>query len=317
MQTLSATKSDFRFKTMRALITGADGFTGNYLADALRIRGFFVTGLFRTEPQSEAATEHFDHVIVADLLDEVQLATAVELSAPTVAAHLAAISSVDHANVSEMYETNIVGTRSLLKQLHKFAPRISSILLASSANIYGNSAELFINENTPLSPANDYGVSKLAMEYLAKTWFDKLPITIVRPFNYTGVGQSDRFVIPKIVNHFVRRVPEIELGNVSVFRDYSDVRDVAEAYAQLLTHPKPNQTFNVASGVATSLQELIDALAQITGHSIEVKVNPNFIRKDEIISLRGDDSRLRNAVELKTKKRLNETLSWMVSGGGQ
>ncbi len=299
---------------MRAFITGADGFTGTYLAHALRLRGFFVTGLFRTEPQHETARQHFDQIIVADLLDEAQLANAVELSSPTVVAHLAAISSVDHANVREMYETNIVGTRSLLMQICKSAPQVASILLASSANIYGNSAENFINEDCPALPANDYGVSKLAMEYLAKTWFDKLPITLVRPFNYTGIGQSERFVIPKIVDHFVRRASEIELGNTNVFRDYSDVRDVADAYAQLLVKPMPSKTFNVASGVASSLQEVIDSLRLITGHNLNIRVNPEFVRKDEIISLRGDDRRLRASVELKTKKRLNETLRWMVTG---
>lgn len=296
---------------MRALITGADGFTGRYLAEALRQRGYHVSGLFRRRPDPAFSTDFLDSVHVADLLDDVALQDVLETSAPTVVAHLAAISSIDHGDVREMYEINIVGSRKLLEKVAQFAPQVRSVLLASSANIYGNATVEFIDESTPPAPANDYGVSKLAMEYLAKTWFEKLPITIVRPFNYTGVGQSERFVIPKIVGHFARKVTKIELGNITVFRDYSDVRDVATTYAALLHAPQPGKTFNVASGVATSLNEIIGALTRISGHALNVSVNPNFVRANEIISLRGNESLLREAIPIKTKKRLDETLEWM------
>jgi GDP-6-deoxy-D-talose 4-dehydrogenase len=299
-------------QAMRALITGADGFTGCYLADALKQRGYHVTGLFRKQPDPAQSTDFLDSVCVADLLDDAALQEVVEMSAPTVVAHLAAISSVDHGDVREMYEINIVGSRKLLAKIARFAPQVRCILLASSANIYGNAAVEFIDESTPPAPANDYGVSKLAMEYLAKTWFEKLPITIVRPFNYTGVGQSERFVIPKIVGHFARKATTIELGNINVFRDYSDVRDVATAYAALLHTPQPGKTFNVASGVATSLSEIIGSLTRLSGHSLNVSVNPNFVRANEIISLRGNELLLREAMPIQTKKRLDETLEWML-----
>jgi GDP-6-deoxy-D-talose 4-dehydrogenase len=297
---------------MRAFITGADGFTGRYLANALKQRGYHVTGLFRQRPEANASTDFLDSVCVADLLDDTGLQAVIEKSAPTVVAHLAAISSVDHSDVREMYEINIVGSRKLLAKIAEFAPQVRCVLLASSANIYGNAAVELIDESTPPAPANDYGVSKLAMEFLAKTWFDKLPITIARPFNYTGVGQSERFVIPKIVAHFARRESKIELGNINVFRDYSDVRDVADSYAELLHVPHPGKTFNVASGVATSLNEIISALTRFSGHTIDVHVNPKFVRANEIVSLRGNEALLRATKPIQTKKRLDETLEWML-----
>jgi GDP-6-deoxy-D-talose 4-dehydrogenase len=297
---------------MRALITGADGFTGRFLGLALKQRGYHVTGLFRKQPDPALSIDFLDSVCVADLLDDAALQNVIETSAPTAVAHLAAISSVDHGDVREMYEINIVGSRKLLAKIAQFAPQVRCILLASSANIYGNATVEFIDESTPPAPANDYGVSKLAMEYLAKTWFDKLPITIVRPFNYTGVGQSERFVIPKIVGHFARKAPTVELGNINVFRDYSDVRDVATAYAELLNTPQPGKTFNVASGIATSLSEIIGALTRLSGHTLNLSINPNFVRANEIVSLRGNDALLRAALPTQTKKRLDETLFWML-----
>src|SRR3546814_19773637 len=111
-----------------------------------------------------------------------------------------------------------------LEALAAEAHAVECILLASSANVYGNAAEGVLDESTPLRPANDYAVSKAAMEYMARLWFDKLPIVIARPFNYTGIGPSDAFLLLKIVGHFPRGLTRIELGNRDVFRDFSDVR---------------------------------------------------------------------------------------------
>ena len=150
--------------------------------------------------------------------------------------HLAALAFVAEQDPALFYQVNVIGTRNLLEALCNQSTHSECTILASSANVYGNSELEIISESSPTRPANDYAVSKLTMEYLAKTYCDKLPITITLPFNYTGVGQSDRFLIPKIVKHFKKRAPVIELGNLDVAREFSDVRDVALIYRLLAEH---------------------------------------------------------------------------------
>src|SRR3546814_9151234 len=102
------------------------------------------------------------------------------------------------------------------------------------------------------------------MEYMARLWFDKLPIVIARPFNYTGIGQSDAFLLPKIVGHFHRGSTRIELGNLVVFRDFSDVRAFADPYCRLAQLFPVGRTVNVCSGTIPSLRDLIDMFQAIT-----------------------------------------------------
>ncbi|KHK87599.1 UNVERIFIED_CONTAM: GDP-6-deoxy-D-lyxo-4-hexulose reductase, partial [Mumia flava] len=227
----------------KVLITGVRGFTGQHLLKELLNAGHEVCGLAHT-PAPEASVR----VHVCDLLDRTALTEVLAREQPEAVVHLAAIAFVAHGDARAIYETNVVGTRNLLDAIHTSGCRPKSVLLASSANIYGNADREVIDESTPAAPANDYAVSKLAMEYMARLWEDKLPITIVRPFNYTGVGQSPNFLLPKIVSHFRERKPVLELGNLHVVRDFSDVRSVVAAYGRLLDERFAGQTFNVCSG---------------------------------------------------------------------
>ncbi len=231
----------------RALITGINGFTGKYVTSALERAGYVVYG---TGTVTEVDLPRYFQV---DLLDKQGLTRVLTEVQPTVVLHLAAIAFVGHGEAADFYQVNLIGTRNLLEALAAHAESLEAVLLASSANVYGNTTEGVLAENTPVNPANDYAVSKLAMEYMARLWFDKLPLFIVRPFNYTGVGQSIDFLIPKIVAHFRRRVPLIELGNLDVWRDFSDVRTVARIYKRLVEIKPIGQVVNVCSGNTHSL----------------------------------------------------------------
>jgi GDP-6-deoxy-D-talose 4-dehydrogenase len=250
-------------------------------------------------------------VNVVDLLDRDGLKRVVADVKPDLVAHLAAIAFVAHGDVDAIYRVNVVGTRNLLDALSNAGHCPKAVLLASSANIYGNSDLGVLNESVLPAPANDYAVSKLAMEYAAKLWMDRLPITIVRPFNYTGVGQADNFLLPKIVSHFQRSDKVIELGNIDVERDFSDVRYVASVYKQLLELAPSGQTFNVCSGKAVSLKQAIAMVEKLAGYNIDIRVNPAFVRANEVQRLLGDTTKLYAAIGAQTPIALENTLQWM------
>ena len=259
---------------MKILLTGADGFTGRPFAAQARAAGHEVVAL------------------VADLTDRNALQQQVQQCAPDAVVHLAAISFVGHADDNAFYAVNVVGTTELLAALAALPKPPRQVLLASSANVYGNCEASPITESQPTAPLNHYAMSKLAMEHMARTYADRLPLVITRPFNYTGPGQSPNFVIPKLVHHFARRAPEISLGNLQVEREFNDVQMVCDAYLQLLQHGQPGQTYNVCSGRPYALQFVIDELTRITGHQIQVKGNPAFVRANELHRLCGSPAKL-------------------------
>jgi nucleoside-diphosphate-sugar epimerase len=140
---------------------------------------------------------------------------------------------------------------------------------------------------------------------------DQLPIVITRPFNYTGRGQADNFLLPKIVAHFRQGARRIELGNLAIARDFSDVRVVAASYRRLLAASPAGQAFNVCSGRSYSLAKVIDILSGIAGYQIEVAVNPAFVRANEVLTLVGSNARLTGAIGPVEGVPLAETLRWM------
>ena len=302
-----AIHSDFLAKPKpRALITGLRGFTGHFLARELQDAGYQVFGTAHgTEAQGEGIYELdlCDKQAVQRLVDDVQ---------PDVVAHLAAISFVAHGDVEAIYRVNIIGTRNLLEVLAVAPKKPRAVLVASSANIYGNTTVEVISEAEPALPANDYAISKLAVEHIARLWMDKLPIVVTRPFNYTGVGQSENFLLPKIVSHFQRHAPQIELGNLDVARDFSDVRMVVQAYVRLIHDIPAGQTFNICSGKSYTLREVLALMAQIAGYEIEVKVNPAFVRANEVKNLMGDPSKLIRQIGELPDFSLLDTLQWML-----
>ncbi len=254
-------------------ITGANGFTGRHTSAYFHSLGC----------ETYAAK--------SNLLDSSSLAAELISLRPTHVLHLAGISFVALDDAKEIYLSNVLGTRNLLEAL-KFVGGLQKVVLASSANVYGNSPVSPLHESLAPAPANDYAVSKLAMEYVARLYLPALPIVIARPFNYTGPGQSPDFLIPKLVSAFKRRDAAIELGNLDVYREFNDVRLLCAAYALLLAHGEAGSVVNVCSGQQYALREVIALLEDLTGHRPEIRVNPVFVRANEVARLGGEPSTL-------------------------
>lgn len=279
---------------MKLLVTGADGFTGRHFVVSAQAAGHEVVALR------------------ADLKKRDELNEEVSRAAPQAVVHLAAISFVGHADASAFYDVNVVGTLNLLDALSGLVCPPSSVLLASSANVYGNSEQSPIAEVQPPAPVNHYAVSKLAMEYMARTYLEKLPLFFVRPFNYTGPGQAESFVIPKLVAHFARRAGAIELGDLDVEREFNDVRFVCMAYLQLLDKAKRGEVYNVCTAKPVTLKSVLALLEQMTDQQMQVSVNPAFVRANEIRRLCGNPSKLKDVIGEIPQPTLRDTLSWML-----
>lgn len=267
-------------------------------------------GLVQTKGEE---VEGYVRLHEADLLDREGVGRVVSELRPYHVVHLAAVANVAHGDVDQMYQVNVLGSRTLLDALSRLPDKPESVLIASSANIYGNAHEGVLSEESGPAPANDYGVSKFAMEMVASLYQARLPLIIARPFNYTGRGQSDAFIIPKIVEHAREHAAVIELGNIDVARDFSDVRTIADAYMRLVTAPEAiGRTFNVCSGRAVSLREVLGLVTGLSGHQFEVRVNPQFVRSNEVRSLHGSPHKIEQVIGALRHVPLEETLRWML-----
>jgi len=247
--------------------------------------GYRVFGLTQEPAQTPAE-------IQADLGDPPALRAALEIARPDYIVHLAAITFVPHGDSAEIYRVNLFGTLNLLDAILAVGLQPLKVLVASSANVYGNPSVEVIDETVCPAPVNHYANSKLAMEHMARTYDDRLPLVITRPFNYTGAGQAEHFLIPKIVAHYRARRPIIELGNLDVVRDFSAVAFVVNAYQKLLECPDTDVTVNICSGRGTALGEIIAFMNGIAGYAIDVTVNPAFVRTNEIRRLIGSNHKL-------------------------
>jgi len=279
---------------MRVAVTGAAGFTGRYLLPALERRG------------------HAAIALEADVTDRHALVAAIVHDRPDAVIHLAAQAFVNVADFGGFYAVNQVGTFNLLDVLATHAPG-AQVILASTAQVYGAQASGLLDEDQPVLSANHYALSKAAMETGSRFWADRLRITIVRPFNYTGVGQQARYLVPKIVDHFRRRAAAIELGNIDVRRDFGDVRSVVEAYVALLETAAMPTVYNVSTGIVESVRGIVERLETMTGHRIEVRINPEFVRVDDVPVLGGCNDRLRQAAPDWHPRSIDDTLYWMVN----
>lgn len=199
----------------RVLITGGGGFTGRLVLADLLNHGYQCIAL------------RADLMSIKDLRSEL---SGVQLD---YVIHLAAQSFVGAQDHGGIYKTNVVGTTNLLDVLAETQHALRKVIVASSAAVYGN-RQGQMSEDSALEPTSHYGCSKLAMERMVANYEGLVSLLITRPFNYTGVGHADRFVVPKIVAAVKAGKGSLTLGDTSVRREFNDVRDVVVWYRRLL-----------------------------------------------------------------------------------
>lgn len=287
------------------LVTGIDGFTGKHLAAYLKTKGFkvFGTALRSKDPD----------IFNLDINDISRLNNILNDLRPEYIIHLAAISFVGHISPVDFYNVNVIGTESILKVLLDINHYPKKILIPSSATVYGNQGVSVLDESMIPKPTNHYGCSKLAMERIATNYFEKIPILITRPFNYTGPGQSIDFLIPKIIAHFKDRKDIIELGNIDVRREFNSVDYICEIYFRLLMSNVHSQVLNVCSAKTYSIIDILDELEELTQHRIQVRVNQEFVRRNEIKELKGSLKLLSSYISIPELRPIGFTLQKMLS----
>jgi len=278
---------------MGVLITGHRGFVGGW---ALKLI-----------PDSVGLDDAQGEPI--DLLDVSGLSSAIARIAPTSVLHLAAQSSVPEsfANPTGTFQTNLLGTQNLLTCLKSsgFAGRM---LFVSTAEVYGSN----LGEDSPTDetvqplPLNPYAVSKLATEALCSYWqrVEGLDLVIARPFNHIGPGQSTRFAIADFAHAIAeiklgRREPVLSVGDLEVTRDFTDVRDVIAAYQALLEKGQAGNIYNVCSGIEQNVRLAVEALAELAGVAVTVRVDPTRLRKSGQKRACGSPNKLMNETSWK------------------
>lgn len=310
---------------MKALITGAAGFVGNHLARLLLGEGIEVWGtvLDDREKMNEDIAAKIK-LLHCDLRDSAQIRRLFKEGYPDYIFHLAAQSNVAKSwdNPTETYEINVMGTVRLLDEIVRSGSKPKTLLIGS-AEEYGKVSpdSIPIMETTPLDPVNPYGSSKAAVSMLFQQYYVRfgLPVVYTRSFNHIGPGQSPGFVTVD----FARQIAEIEagksepvikVGNLEARRDFTDVRDVVRAYWSLIKEGTPGEVYNVATGMAPAINEILDILLQKADVKIEVVKDMARMRPSDVPVFIGDNNKLK----LKTgwqpaillEKSLNDILNY-------
>ena len=266
----------------RVLIFGAGGFVGSYLCKEFLNNGYKVSG---TDKGEESALPSEVDFYKTDLMQADEVEKLIGQIQPDIIVNLAAISSVGASwNMPQTtMAINVIGALNIMEAARKSEQK-PKILFVGSSEEYVIS-ENPLDENTQLNANNPYGISKVTQEQFAKLYREQygLKIYCVRPFNHTGIGQRDSFVLPS----FCKQVAEIDksgkdgkiqVGNLKVKRDFSHVKDVVRAYRMIVESNNCNQIYNVGSGNAYSLEDMLTYIIGLSNQNIEIEVDQNRIR---------------------------------------
>ncbi len=298
----------------RILVTGIEGFAGGHLARHLASAGHEVIGLHWADAPAGLPGE----LHKGDVCDFESTHSLLQQTRPDGIIHLAGISSVALSESRQMttYEVNALGTLKLLEAVRQLQLKCRLVLI-SSADVYGRSnVGRPLSEDSPSLPLSPYALSK-HMTAEAGLFYHRafgLDVIILRPFSHTGPGQTTAFVFPKVANAIAqiekgRQDPVIEMGDLSVRRDYTDVRDIVRAYLLALERCTPGETYNVTSGKPLVLREEVNYLCSLARVPVRVESSPARFRPHDIPLLTGDPSKFMAATGWKPEVPFTQTLS--------
>ncbi len=296
----------------RVLITGAEGFVGTHLRTRLAQAGYHVSSGISAPDSAIPESRAFN------LRDGASIDALVAGAAPfDCVVHLAAVSFLPDAERSpeRVMDVNLLGTIRLLDAVRRHAPG-ARVLFVGSSEAYGPPQSLPVTESHPLNPANPYAISKAAADHYCAclSTAGGLDIVRARPFNHSGAGQSDAFVL----SSFARQVAEMEsgqrpavlhTGNLAVARDFTHVSDVVDAYAALIESGRSGEAYNICSGRSVALRTILDRLFEMTDVKVEVRNDPDRMRKTDLPEIFGSHEKLAAATNWRPKRDVPSILS--------
>ncbi len=302
------------------IVTGAAGFAGGHLLDRLAATGT-VIGWHRPGSQPPRTSPPAVRWMAVDVTDRAAVAAAIADARPDRLFHLAGAASVETSwtNAVPHLRVNVIGTQHVLDAVARL-PHPCRVVVVTSAQVYGAS-DAPITEDDPLRPQSPYGLTKLAQDRLAQAAAaaDGLDVVVARPFNHIGPRQAPGFA----VSSFARQIAQIEhglappviaVGNLDTRRDITDVRDVVDAYIRVMTHGQSGRAYNVCSGRAWRIRDLLDGLLRLSTTTIEVTTDPARFRPVDVPVVQGDPSRIQSetgwAPRIDIAQTLGDTLEW-------
>ncbi|MCP4154910.1 MAG: NAD-dependent epimerase/dehydratase family protein [bacterium] len=303
----------------KVLISGCSGFLATYLIKTLlkennekyEIHGFTEVPAFKSEDIKVTQIDIRNREAVFALVEEIK---------PDITFHLAAISNVGYSwkNQKLTYDINFVGSSNLIEAISAYSPACR-VLLMSSAELYGGfkgATHTLIDETVPRTARNPYALSKLAMEMAGELHVQARGMDIIklRSFNFTGPSQDKKFVSSDFSYQIAEiekglREPVIKAGNLSAVRDISDVRDIARYLSVIAREGEKDAVYNLCSGKALSIRELLETLLSLSQKEIKIVVDDNKIRPIDIPRLAGNNALIQKKFNLFPQYKIEQTLA--------
>lgn len=320
---------------MRALVTGAGGFVGQWLSRALVDEGHTVTGATLENPSAATLLSTDEHESIEWVRGDIRriedVRRMLDAATPDVIFHLAGVSSVQGAaaDPGTATEVNVVGIARLLGEVRvrrRTGVLDPLVLVVGSAEEYGrhDQSELPLTEDAELRPTSVYAATKVAQEVMALEAHrtEGVRVVCVRSFNHSGPGQPSGFLLPSLVSRAlalrgVRASPRLEMGNLTTVRDFLHVADVVDAYISLASRGRPGEVYNVSSATGISVKDLAVRVLQATGVKAAIGSDPALTRAVDVPALVGDNRKLRDATGWSPQLGIQDIIEDLISSQTQ